>query len=155
EAIPNPKEMEIQFSVPSSQFSVGAQPASAIVRPLLGIRRRELESYLTALGQGWQEDKSNRDLRHARNRVRHGILPRLERNLNTEVREALAETAEIARAEEEYWKNEIARVLPLVWEDGQLGTAVLAEFPLAVQRRVIRAAAESLGLRLGFRQGEE
>jgi tRNA(Ile)-lysidine synthase len=139
-----------QLAVHGSQFSEGS-----IVRPLLGIRRTELEAYLREVGQEWREDSTNRDLRHARNRVRHGILPRLERNLNPAVREALAETAEIARAEEEYWKNEIARVLPLVWEDGQLGTAVLAEFPLAVQRRVIRAAAESLGLRLEFRQVEE
>ena len=135
-----------QLAVHGSQFS-----GSSIVRPLLGIRRKELEAYLREVGQEWREDSTNRDLRHARNRVRHGILPRLERNLNPAVREALSETAEIARAEEEYWKNEIARVLPLVWEDGQLTTAVLAEFPLAVQRRVIRAAAESLGFRLEFR----
>jgi len=139
-----------QLAVHGSQFS-----ETSIVRPLLGIRRKELEAYLREIGQEWREDSTNRDLRHARNRVRHGILPRLERNLNPAVREALAETAEIARAEEEYWKNEIARVLPLVWEDGQLTTAVLAEFPLAVQRRVIRAAAESLGFRLEFRHVEE
>ena len=139
-----------QLAVHGSQLS-----GTSIVRPLLGIRRKELEVYLREVGQEWREDSTNRDLRHARNRVRHGILPRLERNLNPAVREALAETAEIARAEEEYWKNEIARVLPLVWEDGQLTTAVLPEFPLAVQRRVIRAAAESLGFRLEFRHVEE
>ena len=66
--------------------------------------------------RGWREDQSNRDLRHMRNRVRHGILPRLERYLNPAVREALAETAEIARAEEEYWQKEVARVLPQVWK---------------------------------------
>jgi tRNA(Ile)-lysidine synthase len=139
-----------QLAVHGSQFSDGS-----IVRPLLGISRKELEAYLQDVGQEWREDSTNRDLRHARNRVRHGILPRLERNLNPAVREVLAETAEIARDEEEYWNNEIARVLPLVWKDGQLRTAVLVEFPLAVQRRVIRAAAETLGLRLEFRHVEE
>ena len=73
------------------------------------------------LGQSWREDKSNRDLRHMRNRVRHGILPRLERYLNPAVREALAETAEIARGEEEYWEKEVARVLPLVWHAEDAG----------------------------------
>jgi len=141
-----------RLSVPGSRFS-----DASIVRPLLGIRRRELEPYLLGLGQSWREDRSNRDLRHMRNRVRHGILPRLERYLNPAVREAFAETAEIARAEEEYWNAGIARVLPLVWEaaGGSLNLAVLVELPLALRRRVVRAAGESLGLPLDFRHVEE
>jgi tRNA(Ile)-lysidine synthase len=132
---------------------------TSIIRPLLGTRRKELEGYLLGLGQSWREDKSNRDLRHMRNRVRHGILPRMERYLNPAVREALAETAEIARGEEEYWQSEVARVLPLVWEAASAGGALrlpaLTELPLAVQRRLIREASESLGLRLDFRHVEE
>jgi tRNA(Ile)-lysidine synthase len=116
-----------------------------------------LESYLSEIAQDWREDSSNRDLRHARNRVRHGILPRLERGLNPAVRETLAETAEIARSEEEYWQKEVARVLPEVWGADQriLRLAELSRLPLALRRRLIRAAAESLGLRLEFRHVEE
>jgi tRNA(Ile)-lysidine synthase len=139
-----------QLSVPSSQFSDGV----SIIRPLLGTRRKDLEAYLQELGQPWREDSSNRDLRHTRNRVRHGILPRLERNLNPAVREALAETAEIARAEEEYWERQVASLLPTVWK-GTLKVRALAALPLALQRRIVRAAAESLGLRLEFRHVEE
>jgi tRNA(Ile)-lysidine synthase len=151
-----------QLSVASSQFSERAQGCSLregpfIVRPLLGVRRRDLESYLKTLGQNWREDASNRDLRHARNRVRHGILPRLERNLNPAVREALAETAEIARAEEAYWEQEVDRLLPMIWNSTEkcLRLGSLLALPLALQRRVVRAATESLGLRLEFRQVEE
>ncbi len=109
------------------------------------------------IGQDWREDSSNRDLRHARNRVRHGIVPRLERTLNPSVRETLAETADIARSEEEYWQKEVDRVLPEVWqaERRTLEPAALAALPLALRRRVVRAAAESLGLRLEFRHVEE
>jgi tRNA(Ile)-lysidine synthase len=141
-----------RLSVPGSQFSESAQPS--IVRPLLGTRRRELEPYLLNLGQSWREDRSNRDLRHMRNRVRHGILPRLERYLNPSVREALAETAELARSEEEYWEREVSRILPQVWEAG-LRLSVLEALPLALQRRVVRAAGESLGLHLDFQHVEE
>ena len=137
--------------VQGSQFS-----DSSIIRPLLGTRRRELEAYLLGLGQSWREDKSNRDLRHMRNRVRHGILPRLERYLNPAVREALAETAELARGEEEYWEKEVSRVLPLVWQaTGVLNLSALEAWPLALQRRVVRAATEALGLRLDFQHVEE
>jgi tRNA(Ile)-lysidine synthase len=134
-----------QLPVHGSQFS-----GKAIVRPLLGTRRRELEAYLRGLGQGWREDSSNRDLRHSRNRLRHGIMPRLERHFSPAVRETLAEIAEIARAEEEYWQQEVARVLPQVWKAGALKLTALAGFPLALRRHVVRTAGESLGLQLEF-----
>jgi tRNA(Ile)-lysidine synthase len=136
-----------QFSVNSSRFSV--------IRPLLRTGREQLETYLREIGQEWRQDSSNRDLRHARNRVRHGILPRLERTLNPKVKEALAEAAEIARAEEEYWQKEVDRLLPEVWEPGIRRLTGVDELPLAVRRRVLRAAAESLSLRLEFRQVEQ
>ena len=157
-----------QLSVSSSQFSAGRQASVAgrqqvcasIVRPLLGVRRKELEAYLIAEGQSWREDSSNRDLRHARNRVRHGILPRLERNLNPAVREILAETAEIARAEEEYWNAEVGRILEAAGRrlrdtGATVGLRSFAGLPLALQRRLARAAAENFGLRLEFRHVEE
>jgi tRNA(Ile)-lysidine synthase len=140
-----------QLAIPDSKSE------ATIVRPLLATRRRNLEIYLKSLGQPWREDASNRDLRHARNRVRHGILPRLERFLNPAVREALAETAEIARADEDYWQLELARLLPQVWtqQSARLKSTVLDALPLALQRRVVRAACESLGLRLEFHHVEE
>ena len=149
-----------QLSVVSSQFSeIGQHKVPAIVRPLLSVRRKYLQAYLGEINQDWREDRSNRDLRHARNRVRHGILPRLERNLNPAVREVLAETAEIARAEQEYWEKQTRQLLMSSWEaakrHGTLRASVLADLPLALQRRVVRAAAECLGLRLEFRHVEQ
>jgi tRNA(Ile)-lysidine synthase len=138
------------------ELSIAGEGAS-IIRPFLATRRKDLETYLNSLGQPWREDASNRDLRHARNRVRHGILPRLERFLNPSVREALAETAEIARAEEDYWEHKVAQLVPQLWaqQSGTLNSAALLALPLAVQRRIVRAACESLGLRLEFHHVEE
>jgi tRNA(Ile)-lysidine synthase len=138
-----------QLSVRGSQFSV--------VRPLLQTRRKLLEDYLRGIGQGWREDSSNRDLRYTRNRVRHGILPRLERTVNPAVRERLAETADIARAEEEYWQNQVGVALTELWnaKSRSLKRVDLEALPLALRRRVVRAAAESLGLRLEFHHVEQ
>jgi tRNA(Ile)-lysidine synthase len=86
-----------------------------IVRPLLGIRRSELEQYLANLKQPWREDSSNADSRFTRNRVRKLVLPLLEREFNPVVVQTFAELAEIARDEEDYWENEIS---------GWLGTVV-------------------------------
>jgi tRNA(Ile)-lysidine synthase len=86
-----------------------------IVRPLLGIRRRELEQYLVDLKQPWREDSTNADSKFTRNRVRRLVLPLLEREFNPAVVENFSELAEIARDEEDYWENEIS---------GWLGTVV-------------------------------
>jgi len=91
------------------------EPCGEIVRPLLSIRHRELERYLKDIGQAWREDSTNTDERFTRNRVRKLIVPLLEKEFNPAVAENLAELAEIARGEEDYWENEIA---------GWLGTTV-------------------------------
>jgi len=136
-----------------------AKTTACVIRPLLKIRRPALEAYLKEIGQKWQEDSSNQDLRHSRNRVRHEILPCLEHGLNPAVRDALAETAEIAREEEEHWTAEVGRVLPAVWKKegtgGTLNLGALKDLDLALRRRVVRAAAESLGLHLEFKHVEE
>src|SRR6266700_3345728 len=145
----------------SSQLSAVSKPGTqppdgpAIVRPLLATRKEDLRSYLTEIGQTWREASSNRDLRHTRNRIRHGILPRFERHVNPSVHDALADTAEIARGEEEYWAEETARLLPQVWRSKALNYAQLETLPLALRRRLVRAAAESLGLAMEFRHVEE
>ena len=130
---------------------VGANDTT-IVRPLLGISRKELEEYLHEIQQSWREDSSNQDERHARNRVRKNLLPWLEENLNPSVRDTLAETAEIARAEEEYWQTQISVRLA---DPHQLNIAELQRLPLALQRRLIRAVAESSNIRLDFHHVEE
>jgi tRNA(Ile)-lysidine synthase len=86
-----------------------------VIRPLLGIRRRELGQYLKDLGQPWREDSTNSDSKFTRNRVRKLVVPLLEREFNPAVAEAFAELAEIARDEEDYWENEIS---------GWIGTVV-------------------------------
>jgi tRNA(Ile)-lysidine synthase len=86
-----------------------------IIRPLLAIRRHELEQYLNDIGQPWREDSTNTDARFTRNRIRKLVVPLLEQEFNPAVAKNLAELAEIARGEEDYWENEIS---------GWLGTTV-------------------------------
>ena len=75
-----------------------------IIRPLLTVTRHEVESYLSSLGQTWREDESNLDHRFARNRVRHELMPLLEREYNPNIHQVLNDASEVARAEEEYWQ---------------------------------------------------
>jgi tRNA(Ile)-lysidine synthase len=92
-----------------------AEACGEIIRPLLAFRRRELERYLKQIGQAWREDSTNADDKFTRNRVRQLLLPMIEQEFNPAVAENLAELAEIARGEEDYWENEVS---------GWLGTVV-------------------------------
>ena len=84
------------------------ESSAEVIRPLLPFHRSELEAYLREIGQEWCEDSSNRDPHFTRNRVRAQLLPLLESEFNPSIAENLAELADIARAEEEYWQNEVA-----------------------------------------------
>src|SRR5262249_32892143 len=78
----------------------GMRPlAGDVARPLLAISRSETEAYCAA--RGWQprEDATNRDLRFRRNRVRHELLPLLER-YQPALREVLVRNAELLAADE-------------------------------------------------------
>jgi tRNA(Ile)-lysidine synthase len=103
-----------------------------IVRPLLTTRHRELEQYLKDIGQPWREDSTNSDARFTRNRVRKLVVPLLEQEFNPAVAENLAELAEIARGEEDYWENEVS---------GWLGTTVQWSEP-----EWVRAVSNAEGL---------
>ncbi len=51
-----------------------------VIRPLLEIRRQELREYLAGLGQSWREDSTNQDTTRTRARIRHRLLPVLQRD---------------------------------------------------------------------------
>lgn len=137
-----------------------------IVRPMLEVRRAEVEAFLAERGQQWREDATNRDLSLTRNRVRHELMPLL-RTFNPGIDSALARLGEIARDEEAFWRSEVARTLPQLLLPGKPvrggGRAVstivgngscaleverLRSITPALRRRVVRAAARSIGCTL-------
>ena len=60
-----------------------------LLRPLLELGRTEVENWLNSVGQTWRVDHTNTETRWTRNRIRHDLLPVLEREYNPQVREAL------------------------------------------------------------------
>jgi tRNA(Ile)-lysidine synthase len=142
-------------------------PEGEIVRPLLAATHSEIESYLREIGQDWREDSSNRNLTFTRNRIRHELLPLLE-GWNPRLREHMAQMAALAHDEEAWWQAELARLAPQlllpvrpVRGGGRAaasgvasGLAIevirLAALAPALQRRLIRYAADQFGAALDF-----
>jgi len=139
-----------------------------LIRPLLSTSRQEVEAYLKSLNQPWREDSTNQDIAHTRNRVRHKLVPLLEREFNPAIRQTLADTAELARAEEEYWASQLSHLLPRLILEGKpsrsgrstsgssqsvlaLDIAALRNLPLALRRRIFQEMAEKFGVSLEFK----
>ena len=145
-------------------------PGGKVLRPLLGVRRKELRVFLTGREQPWREDSSNADEGFTRNRLRHSVLPAL-RAENPSIDQTLANLAELAREEEARWEVELRRILPQivlpgtpVRGGGRANSTAPGEQALAIElerlrgldpalrRRVVRAAARQLGARLNFEE---
>ena len=76
------------------------------IRPLLCLRRSEIEAWLTSRGIAWCEDHTNAEDDYTRNRVRHHILPMVEQFVHPEAAKHIAESAEVIRLADEWIREE-------------------------------------------------
>ena len=120
-----------------------------VIRPLLGVSRRDVLAYLRENDLAWREDATNADPAFLRNRVRHELLPYLEGRFNPAIRETLARTAGLLADEADVLKAEaqalFARAGRRATSEVRLDRALLAGAPPAVARRTIRHALAGFG----------
>lgn len=84
----------------------GMQPMNGrIIRPLLDVRRDEIEAWLTQRDIHWQTDETNADVQFARNRIRQQVLPLLEQ-INDRAVFHIARAAQDAAEAEEYLRRQ-------------------------------------------------
>lgn len=113
-----------------------------IARPFLNLTRGEIEREIQERGLKFRLDSSNQDPRFARNRVRLKVLPLLEAEFNPGVVILLKDLAGRAR-DDEVFLEEAASARARSWRirDGgreKIALRPLAQFPPALQRRVLR-----------------
>lgn len=119
------------------------------LRPLLDITRARTEAACRADGIDFWADPHNTDPRFLRARVRHDVLPVLERELGPGVAETLARTADQLRRDMEFLDDLAATVLhdAVAGEGAGLRLAVrpVDDAGAAVAARVVRLAALEAG----------
>jgi tRNA(Ile)-lysidine synthase len=97
------------------------------------VSRREIDGYIAAHRLKVREDATNADPKHTRNRLRHEIIPALEKAFGRGIKPSILRAAEILAAENEW----IAGMLDEPGEE--LSLPVLRAMPEALQRRTIHA----------------
>ncbi|MDO9397114.1 MAG: tRNA lysidine(34) synthetase, partial [Herbiconiux sp.] len=118
-----------------------------LIRPLLAIRRSQTEQFCADSGLTPWHDPHNDSREYARVRVRHDVLPTLERELGPGIAEALARTAEQLREDEQTLHDIAIETIEDLVEHAEAGIAVsagaLAANPPALRNRIIRYVVES------------
>lgn len=109
-----------------------------LVRPLLAFTRAETAKIVQQFQLPVWEDSTNSDRRFARNRLRLEVFPQL-RQINAQCDRHLANTADLL-ADEADWLAELTEQAysQALSHDG-LRRSVLAQQPIALQRRVLHA----------------
>ncbi len=118
------------------------------LRPLLSVRRTEIETYAQDRGLRHREDASNLDMHFLRNRIRWELLPLLE-EYNPKITETLNRTARLLKDEDhllsDFAEEAITAVVCESYNDKiTLDSSVLVDYHIAVQRRVVRAVLQGL-----------
>lgn len=114
-------------------------PKLTLVRPLLHMRRSEIDAYCLEHALQARIDESNFDTKYLRNEIRHEILPRL-RQINPQLDHALAKLADISSTEQEFMAQSYHKYFKTkirFTERVSIPLAIFQNWHLAIQRYCI------------------
>jgi tRNA(Ile)-lysidine synthase len=128
------------------------------IRPLIRVRRSQIEAYAKTKGIFYVTDASNQDPRFLRNRIRHHLLPLLACAYNPRIEDQLSQLADVMRMEDEWIDNLITPLYANAIVDQKEGRLALSigalqhMHPALVRRLLRRALLEAGGSlrRIGF-----
>jgi tRNA(Ile)-lysidine synthase len=113
------------------------------IRPLIRTYRPEILDYLKAENIPYQEDASNQDFRYLRARVRHHLLPELEK-YSPNIIGQLNQTTQLLQEDEAYLQEKVEGLKETVISFSDhtvtLDRAELAALPQALASRLIQKA---------------
>lgn len=113
---------------------------TTVIRPLLETSRRDIETYLKALGLKPRKDPSNNENLFLRNKIRNSLLPLLKKNYNPGIREVLCNLAESAATDYGYLYSRAKKTLPKKRQIFQLKK--LKEMHPSIRRLTLRLSIE-------------
>jgi len=113
-----------------------------VIRPLLQVKREEIEAYLSKQHLPYRVDESNFDRRFFRNRIRLELIPCLQEKYEPRILDRLSNTASILQEEDnlldKIGKEKAEKAFIKKNNRILLDTGFLSSLPLALRRRVLR-----------------
>lgn len=107
-----------------------------IIRPLIEVKRKDIEAYLRQRKITPCIDKSNLEDIYFRNKIRNKLLPLLEKNYNQNIKEVLSNMAEVVAYDYDY----LSRIADIKTKQSvrKINLEKFLKFHPAIQRLVLR-----------------
>ncbi|MCK4403576.1 MAG: tRNA lysidine(34) synthetase TilS [candidate division Zixibacteria bacterium] len=119
-----------------------------IIRPLIQIRREEIETFLKANQIPYRLDSSNYLTDYFRNKIRLTLLPKIKEEFNPKIVESLNRTADIISLQQEYIKKKCEQILQDIGIKRKnkmiLDLKEFAAYDICLQREMIRFSIKQL-----------
>jgi len=134
---------------PETEVTVG-KTKLVLLRPMLALRRAEVDAYIAEHLLKFREDESNADSTPTRNLLRNDLLPMLSTALGREVTAPLLRLSATAKREDDFVRLVAVGLIEdeaLIQDDGSLGLKrALKEAHSALQHRVLHTWLEMCGV---------
>lgn len=114
-----------------------------LVRPLYTSTREDIVEFVRSRNESWVEDSTNYDLRYARNRIRHKVVPELKK-INPRLEESVLRLVSLLRDEEDFLNKETQRAMGRCIKEDKADRKELKALHPAIQRKLL---SEWLGIK--------
>lgn len=133
-----------------------------VVRPLIEVSREEVLKFLKKNKLPFRTDSTNADEKFTRNRIRHSLLPLLEKEYNANIKEVLSSLALLIGADYRYLQDRVEGFLKKNVRRSKnscaADLAALKKLDISLQRLALRNILESVRgdlRRLTFKHWQE
>ena len=113
------------------------------IRPLINVYKDAIVRYCDTFGVPYAEDETNMQPIYFRNKIRHQLIPLLEKEYNPQIRAQLVQLAELVREDEEELQKAVDKLCQdhMEYSGSQVifDRNVFHTLSVAMQRRVLRA----------------
>jgi tRNA(Ile)-lysidine synthase len=111
-----------------------------VIRPLLGITKKEILKYLKSNKLSYQTDKTNKEVPYFRNKIRNEVIPLLEKKYNPNIKETLY-VSSLSIADDYDFLEQISR--ETYKKNKKLNAKNILKLHPAMQKRVILEAIKN------------
>lgn len=108
-----------------------------VLRPLLGFSKKEIKAFAKRKKLRYVEDQSNKDLSFSRNRIRHKVIPELEK-INPGLLTTLKNNIELAGEANWIIENQVGRAAGKTVKGNTIDLSRLRRYDTFIQKEVIR-----------------
>jgi tRNA(Ile)-lysidine synthase len=119
-----------------------------IIRPLIQIKREEIEEFLKANKIACRLDSSNYLTDYLRNKIRLKLLPKIKEEFNPKIVESLNRTADIISLQQEYIEKRCEQILQDIGTKRKSKITIalesFARYDISLQREIIRLCVKQL-----------